>query len=294
MSSSTGRNERTYTSSDGRKKTISIWTGEDDEAFASLSDDGTEYTPTSSPSVDSRLALAGLIDSEIARAKEKFLNKHLDDLENTLEVPLAPQTSPLINQMKLSNDLKHQKETREILLAKVDTEYKKTDIQIKLRELQLKESANSTQEAMLIMQGNFYLQNEKMIAGFERINLMLGEVKSVISGLNEKLSSVKSHYDFLKNGSETLKDSNGNQIIPQEVQAKINAEKLIEQEDTNKTTFDDIKDFVGEALGTVEDSLENALGNTDGFSLDFNPLSYIDEILMTDFIENKDNYYPDK
>lgn len=75
-----------------------------------------------------------------------------------------------------------------------------------------------------------------------------------------------------------MKDTNGNKIIPQEVQAKINAEKLIEQEDMNKTTFDDVAGFVQEALGVAEDGMEKVLGSTDGFDLDFNPIAHIDEI----------------
>ncbi len=111
--------------------------------------------------------------------------------------------------------------------------------------------------------------------------------------LSESATVQKEHYDFLKNGSDSLKDTNGNKIVPQEVQAKINAEKLIEQEDLNKTTFDDIAGFVNEALGVVEDGVDKVLGSTDGFDLDFNPIAYIDEILMTDFIEHKDKYYPE-
>lgn len=120
--------------------------------------------------------------------------------------------------------------------------------------------------------------NEKIALGQE--NQIQTNTKIV-----ENIAKKNEHLDYLKNGDATIKDSNGNVIKPREVEAKKNAEQLIEQSDTNNTTFDDIADFVGEALGTVQEGLENALGSTDGFDLDFNPMSYVDNILKTDMEE---------
>jgi len=106
----------------------------------------------------------------------------------------------------------------------------------------------------------------------------------------ENLDKKNEHYDFQKEGTPELKDSGGNQISPREVEAKKNAEQLIEQEDTNKTTFDEISDFVEDALGIVEDGLETIVGSTDGFDLNFNPLGYLDKILVQDYIDHKDDY----
>ncbi|MFY9090289.1 hypothetical protein [Arcobacter aquimarinus] len=103
----------------------------------------------------------------------------------------------------------------------------------------------------------------------------------------ETLNKESEKLDFEKDGLSTLKDSSGNVIKPREVQALKNAESYIEQKETNSTTFDDIKDFVSNSLGIVEDGLESALGSTDGFSLNFNPLEYIDNILKEDFEQEK-------
>lgn len=250
-----------------------------------LGDEEVGGSAVPSTSIDDRLSLAGLLDSEKERFKEKLLKQHLENLNNDITVPVAPTTSPLINQMKIANDLKHQKETREIKLAEVDTEYKKTDIQTKLKQLELQKQSNSSQDAMLIMMGETYIQNERMIAGFERINANLGELRGTLASINSKFSTVEKHYDFLKDGHPDMKDSNGNVIKPREVEAKKNAEQLIEQKETNETTFDDIEEFFKEAMGQVAEGVESLLGATDGFDLEFNPLKFIDDILVEDYME---------
>lgn len=103
----------------------------------------------------------------------------------------------------------------------------------------------------------------------------------------ETLNKQSEKLDFEKEGNPTLKDSSGNVIKPREIQALNNAESYIEQKDTNNTTFDEIKGFVSDALGIVEDVVESALGSTDGFSLNFNPLEYIDGILKEDLEKEK-------
>lgn len=101
----------------------------------------------------------------------------------------------------------------------------------------------------------------------------------------ENLLKQNDHYDYLKDGASTLKDTNGVAIIPREVQAKINAEKLIEQESTNKTTIEELMEYVPDIVGETIDGVAGALGTTDGFSLDFNPFDYVDNILKTDLDE---------
>lgn len=257
--------EAGYNKITGSKGIIGIWTGEADDAFvATGTDDKQGYIPSLSPSVESRLKLAGLFDSEIKRFKEKLLNQHLENLDNDISVPDAPLTSPLVGQMKISNDLKLQKETREIKLAEVDIEYKKTDIQTKLRQLQLQESSNSMQEATLTMMGNFYLQNEKMIAGFERINANLGELRGTLSSINSKLESQKQvnlkQLDKLNQELEKNININGINVNSLELQDMKNKELYTSASDENNFSLND-------GLGIVEDLL------TDGFDLDSNPLT---------------------
>lgn len=125
--------------------------------------------------------------------------------------------------------------------------------------------------------------NQTIASGVE--NQILTNAKIV-----ENLHKLNTYYDFMNNGKADFKDSEGNAIKPSEVHARRNAEQLIEQEDTNKTTFDEISDFVSDALGIVEDGVEQVVGSTDGFDLNFNPFAFLDKILVHDYQNHKDNY----
>lgn len=107
---------------------------------------------------------------------------------------------------------------------------------------------------------------------------------------NTKLDKQVEHFDFQKDGVSTLKDSNGNVIKPREVQAKKDAEQLIDQEDINTTTIDELLGFVPESLGGALDKVADVLGSTDGFSETFNPFTYVDDLLKTEYQTNKDKY----
>lgn len=137
--------------------------------------------------------------------------------------------------------------------------------------------------------------NEKIVENLNKQNQYydfynnggLALVSENLTTQNTTLTKQAEKLDFEKDGLSTLKDSSGNVIKPREVQALKNAESYIEQKETNSTTFDDIKDFVSDSLGIVEDGIETALGSTDGFSLNFNPLEYIDNILKEYFEQEK-------
>lgn len=261
------------------------------------------------PTLEDQLSFWGFTDTEVQNIMNKI--NAVNDAKSTPTAtsttdPATGNTTANPNGSLVSNSAQSLKNTTEYQQSRVNLEKAKISAMSeanRLRQANLISSidANRTQEAMLIMQGEQYIQMnsfiDKMTSLTEKVGNLTEHLEAVKTSLAKVATSSTSqaeHYNYLKDGNPELKDSNGNVIKPREVQAKINAEKLIEQEDTNKTTFDDIKDFVGEALGTVGDGLENALGSTDGFDLNFNPLSYIDEILMKDFIENKDNYYPTK
>ena len=47
---------------------------------------------------------------------------------------------------------------------------------------------------------------------------------------------------------------------------------------------------VSDALGVVEDGVEQVVGSTDGFDLNFNPFAFLDKILVHDYQNHKDNY----
>jgi hypothetical protein len=280
-----------YVATNGKKASISIWTGEEDEAFATSNITNEDYVPSSAPSLDDSLKLAGLLSSEVIRYKEKLMNDTFSSLDNSIEIPTVPTTSPLILQMKVSNELKKQKETREILIANVDKEYKKTDIQIKLRELQLKESQNSIAEGNLAMNGNFYVQNEKMIAGFDRLSNNIVSVRDNLTNISEKLENsvneqitsnaqiiakMGEYITALNNQTTAIENqelslsgdmsanvsidvtplANANNIIASGVENQINTNaKIVE----NITKLNDKLDFEKNGIETLKDSKGNII-----------------------------------
>lgn len=140
----------------------------------------------------------------------------------------------------------------------------------------IKASAKASAVSVSIDTSKLAIANEKIAEGVE--NQISTNAKLV-----EKLDKQIEHYDFSKDGNETLKDSNGNVIKPREIQAKKDAEQFIDQEDINKTTMDDLLDFVPESLGGALDAVADVLGSTDGFSESFNPFTYLDNLLKEDF-----------
>lgn len=290
----------TYTfSTKNGKGTISIAIGEDEFALANNNEATT---------IDDDLGLAGLLDSEKTRFKENLLNKSLSDFDAQLSVPNAPATSPLLSQMKAGNDLKQKAHERAIMLAKVEVEYKKTDIQIKLKNIKLQEDANALQQARLQMQGQLYLQNERIIKQNATLIKNMANLKSVIAqnggnsdlvkslntmhenqiATNEKIveniDKKNEHLDFQKDGISTLKDSSGNVIKPREVQAKNNAEHNIYKTAENTYNW---KDSTEETLNHLDDSLNGSGAGEGGIGLDEASLfKLLDKFLL----HNKDVY----
>lgn len=135
-------------------------------------------------------------------------------------------------------------------------------------------------ESLNSMKQNQVQTNEKIVEGIEN-------QKETNAKIVENLQKKNEHLDFLKDGNESLKDSNGNIIKPRDIEAKKNAEKYIEQKETNETDFEDVSDFIDDILGGVEDGME-AIGGADGFNLLENPIEAINRLLLEDYIINKD------
>lgn len=135
--------------------------------------------------------------------------------------------------------------------------------------------------------------NEKIALGQE--NQIQTNTKIV-----ENIEKKNEHLDYLKNGHEQLKDSEGNKIIPREIQAKKDAEVHIDKESLNKTTIDEIMEFnqdIREFLegNSVEGVFSDALGATSGFVDDLNPLKAIlQHVLNSHEKEHNPEYQPPK
>lgn len=234
---------------------------------------------------------------------------------------LQAQNSYLKNQQKIlkSSAVSAIKNTEQLL--------KSQDVNTSMLSA-LKESIEKSSSNNILMQGQILeaiqalttaTQNQKLQASFGDVSVNMNtealnantqktaEAIQKIATANEKIAlgqesqistnvkiveniEKKNEYlDFQKDGKSDLKDSNGTVIKPREIQAKKDAEQLIEQESTNTTTFDDISDYLADALGIVEDEVEAVVGSSDGFDLNFNPFRFLDDILVSDYIENKDN-----
>lgn len=137
--------------------------------------------------------------------------------------------------------------------------------------------------------------NEKIAEG---VDDQKGTNEKIVENLdkeNIKLDKQIEHFDFQKEGTPDLKDSEGNVIKPREVQAKKDAEQFIEKEDLNKTTIEEIMEFNQDVRQFLDDYSPDALvtdavGSTDGFSADLNPLAFFDNLLKEEYETNKDKY----
>ncbi len=271
----------TYTvSTQNGKGTISISIGNDEFALAN---------ETQGTTIDDDLALAGILDEQKERYKTYLMNKTLSDFDADLTVPQAPTTSPLISQIKAGNDLKQKQHEREIMLAKAEVEYKKADIQAKLKTIKLQEEANAIQQSQLYMQGQLYQQNERIIKQTSTLLTNIAKLKSVIA---QKTSTIDATGGTFNLDTAPLVESlnnltTSNKEVNQKIIEKINAdlEKNVEFEGKmyNKTELEKlsnvekIKNLKDENEFTLNDGLEMVedFMINDGFSLDFNPFEYL-------------------
>lgn len=251
-------------------------------------------------SLDEELKYIGFNDSEIAKILTKMAN--IDNTNSNIEPvtstnPTTGQTTTNPKGSLVSNSAQSLKNTTLYQESRMATEQAKLSLMSSANEVQKKQLDMMDYNLMVQGQilGALYDLNknlEKLTTAssstkepIEGINQNLGELRGTLSSINSKFSTVEKHYGFLKDGHPDMKDSNGNVIKPREVEAKKNAEQLIEQKETNETTFGDIEEFFKEAMGQVAEGVESLLGATDGFDLEFNPLKFIDDILVKDYME---------
>lgn len=124
--------------------------------------------------------------------------------------------------------------------------------------------------------------NAKIVEGIE--NQVQTNTKKV-----ENIDKKNEHLDFIKEGNPNLKDSEGNVIKPREVESKKNAEQYLEQKETNQTDYNSLEDYIGIGLGLFDEATDS-LGANDGFNLLNNPLEFLNNILVEDYVKNKDGF----
>lgn len=238
---------------------------------------GGSAVPTTSSS--EKMSLSDFTASEIERVKEKLLNQHLYELDNEVIVP-SVSSSPLLSQMKVANDIRKQNQERDILMANVDKEYKKTDIQVKLKQVELQKEQNTQTDGILVMMGEQYVQNEHILntlgglrsslgAMIKTLNSMLENQTNTNEKIVENITKKNEHLDFLKDGHPELKDSGGNIIKPLEIEAKNNAEQQIYKHAQNTTNWHDL----------INDVLENINQGGVGLGLNIEEESQLEQLL---------------
>jgi hypothetical protein len=97
---------------------------------------------------------------------------------------------------------------------------------------------------------------------------------------NEHLVKKNEHLDHAKNGSENLKNSDGEKIIPRDAQALHNSEKGIETSNMNST------DFVKQASNMI-DSINSTGDSNEEDSIDFDIMSKVVHMMVEDIDATK-------
>lgn len=230
----------------------------------------------------------GILDKSLDQ--QTVMNNNLSALNTTLASLLSVKNSEVINQNKLiavltDNLLALNKSVATLAtLPKVTAEVNLSTKRVVSTSTSLgASSATKSAESLEALVGVLT----------DGIN----DQKTTNEKIVENLTKKNEQLDFLKNGSDALKDSNNEVIKPREIQAKKYAEDFIDKESMNKTTIDEIMEFnqdVRQFLdGNSPESLfSDAVGATDGFVPDLNPLAHFYEILMKDFEDYKKKYYP--
>lgn len=247
-------------------------------------------TVTESKTNQSIPAQKGLIDVMKASATEsieqqKILNNNLTALNGTLASLLNAKNSELVNKNQanaiLSENLLALNKSMATLatLPKVTAEVNTSP--------NISNTVKMTPKFDVVMQNN--IDTKALVEANQVIASGVEDQKATNAKIVEKIDKQMEHYDFLKDGTIELKDSNGDIIKPREVQAKKDAEKFIDQKDINTTTMDEIMEFNQDVLQFLDDySPENlfsdALGSTDGFVAELNPLSFFYDILKEDYV----------
>lgn len=177
----------------------------------------------------------GLVDSMKSSAiasieQQKILNNNLTTLNATLTSIFQAKNAEIVNQNKtialLSEHLLALNKSMATLatLPKVTAEVNTSP--------KISNTVKMTPKFDVTMQNTIDTSalteaNQKIAEGVE-------DQKATNAKLVEKLDKQIEHYDFLKDGKDTLKDSKGNVIKPREVKAKNDAEHHIDKEAFNK------------------------------------------------------------
>lgn len=253
--------------------------------------------------LDEQLAFWGFTDTEVQDIMNKI--NSVNTAKNAVEPvtytdPLTQEIKTNVNGSLVSNSALSLKNTTDFQKATIELEKGKLQAlnesnRIEQMKLVASLDSNRTNEASQILASEQYivstqildslkeiktaLTNQKFTGGNTTVNLdttAIAESTKTIAdatvALSESATVQKEHYNFLKNGSESLKDSKGNAIKPREISALNNAENHIDKKALN--TFDSQH---------LIDALESAHSTDDAETTDLKTLL---ESLLTGLTNN--------
>ena len=266
------------------KGTISFKTG-DDEYF----NVGTGTKEAQSD--EDYLTSLGMPYLDIQRLLNKIENvdKSLPVISGSVAVtvPVATYSSNLIKENQSANLLKAKELQLKELELKNNNEFQKATVELEKLKVKALTEQNSQLEYQLIMQSEIYGVLSEIATNVKnkaetKVNVSLNtdSLATANRSIADSLAIQSEHYDFMKNGSSNLKDSSGKTIIPREVEAKKNAEIHIEKDDMNRTTIDELLEFIPDLVGGALDEVGDLIGASDGFDLNFNPFEHVSKIYM--------------
>lgn len=214
-------------------------------------DESADVTTSSTLTINSledEMAYYGMTAEEIQAVMNKI--NALDTAKSepepiTYTDPITNQTKTSINGSLVSNSAQSLKNTTDFQKATLEIEKQK--VQAMNLQNEIKKKQLDMMDYNLIMQSQILgalndlttaTKNQNLTTGTINVNpsvhvdtTAIAESTKTIAdatvALSESATVQKEHYNFLKNGSETLKDSKGKVIVPREISALNNAENHI-------------------------------------------------------------------
>ena len=258
--------------------TITLRSGDDDFTSAGIEDSSSSLDSIEVPTPNTSQSLVGsLTDSNAIKMFDSKVNLALAKSKVTIDTinakTLIEQNEILKAQLSNSAITAYVLDTQSILLSEVIGELATLNTNITKQIEAIKNSSGSNNVSVNVDTTELTLANQKIAEGVE-------DQIATNQKLVESLTKKNEHLDYLKDGHDTLKDSAGNKIIPRDIQAKKDAEIHMDKESINKTTIDEIMEFnqdVRQFLdgNSPEALFSDAVGATDGFVDDLNPLKHL-------------------
>lgn len=208
--------------------------------------------------LDEQLSFWGFSDTEVNHIMNKINNVNTAKNEPepvTYTDPITKQTKTSTNGSLVSNSALSLKNTTDFQKATIELEKGKLQAlnesnRIEQMKLVASLDSNRTNEASQILASEQYIVLTHILSSLKEIKTALTNqeftggnttvhvdttaiaqstktIADATVALSESATVQKEHYDFLKNGSETLKDSKGNVVVPREISALNNAENHI-------------------------------------------------------------------